>query len=141
MRTVSVVAIAWAAAGLLSAQGPKAGIAAGTKKMNPKDGLTYVWIPPVKFQMGCSPGDAGCGDVIPFRRGQNCVDRPICGAGPRLTLVGASSKFSRHDFRGELIAAFRERGNQANCRLARLIPLGVAFQIPHRRGFDGREQA
>ena len=29
--------------------------------MNPKDGLTYVWIPPGKFQMGCSLGDTECG--------------------------------------------------------------------------------
>jgi formylglycine-generating enzyme required for sulfatase activity len=29
---------------------------------NPKDGLTYVWIPPGTFQIGCSPGDSGCGD-------------------------------------------------------------------------------
>ena len=35
--------------------------AAGTKMVNPKDGLTYVWIPPGKFEVGCSPGDAGCG--------------------------------------------------------------------------------
>src|ERR1017187_3119155 len=27
-------------------------------KVNPKDGLTYVWIPPGRFQMGCSPGDS-----------------------------------------------------------------------------------
>jgi formylglycine-generating enzyme required for sulfatase activity len=25
--------------------------------VNPKDGLTYVWIPPGKFTMGCLPGD------------------------------------------------------------------------------------
>jgi formylglycine-generating enzyme required for sulfatase activity len=73
MRTISVLPIAFAAAGVLSAQqpvnaggipapAPKAAVAAGTKKVNPKDGLTYVWIPPGKFQMGCSPGDAGCGD-------------------------------------------------------------------------------
>ncbi len=29
-------------------------------KVNPKDGLEYVWIPPGKFQMGCVPGDDGC---------------------------------------------------------------------------------
>jgi formylglycine-generating enzyme required for sulfatase activity len=29
-------------------------------KVNPKDGLTYVWIPPGKFQMGCSPDDKYC---------------------------------------------------------------------------------
>jgi formylglycine-generating enzyme required for sulfatase activity len=27
------------------------------KRVNPKDGLTYVWVPPGKFRMGCSPGD------------------------------------------------------------------------------------
>jgi formylglycine-generating enzyme required for sulfatase activity len=27
---------------------------------NPADGLTYVWIPPGKFTMGCSPGDNEC---------------------------------------------------------------------------------
>ena len=41
-------------AGLLSAQQPT--------RVNPKDGLTYVWIPPGKFQMGCSPADAECFD-------------------------------------------------------------------------------
>lgn len=29
-------------------------------KVNPIDGLTYVWIPAGKFMMGCSPGDTGC---------------------------------------------------------------------------------
>jgi len=35
---------------------------AGTTKVNPKDGLTYVWIPPGSFMMGCSPGDGECSD-------------------------------------------------------------------------------
>jgi formylglycine-generating enzyme required for sulfatase activity len=36
-------------------------VAAQTQtKVNPKDGLTYVWIPPGTFQMGCSPGDSEC---------------------------------------------------------------------------------
>ncbi len=29
-------------------------------RVNPKDGLKYVWIPPGSFQMGCSPGDNDC---------------------------------------------------------------------------------
>jgi formylglycine-generating enzyme required for sulfatase activity len=33
---------------------------AGTPKVNDKDGLKYVWIPPGTFQMGCSAGDAEC---------------------------------------------------------------------------------
>jgi formylglycine-generating enzyme required for sulfatase activity len=31
-------------------------------RLNPKDGLKYVWIPPGTFMMGCSPGDNECGD-------------------------------------------------------------------------------
>lgn len=35
-------------------------------KSNPADGLTYVWIPPGTFQMGCSPDDPQCnGDEKP----------------------------------------------------------------------------
>lgn len=30
------------------------------RKINAKDGLTYVWIPPGTFQMGCSPNDTKC---------------------------------------------------------------------------------
>jgi formylglycine-generating enzyme required for sulfatase activity len=29
-------------------------------RVNPKDGLTYVWIPPGTFRMGCSEGDGEC---------------------------------------------------------------------------------
>ncbi len=34
----------------------------GKNKVNPKDGLTYLWIPPGQFQMGCSPRDGECAD-------------------------------------------------------------------------------
>ena len=37
---------------------PSSGLAPGTAKQNPKDGLEYVWIPPGTFEMGCSPGDS-----------------------------------------------------------------------------------
>lgn len=37
-------------------------ITAGTTKVNPKDGLTYVWIPPGAFMMGCSERDGECYD-------------------------------------------------------------------------------
>ena len=46
----------------LAPAAPPSAIAAGTKKVNPNDGLTYVWIPQGTFQMGCSPGDAECDD-------------------------------------------------------------------------------
>ena len=39
-----------------------------TTRINPKDGLTYVWLPPGKFMMGCSPGDTLCdSDELPPR--------------------------------------------------------------------------
>jgi serine/threonine-protein kinase len=31
-------------------------------RVNPIDGLRYMWIPPGSFQMGCSPGDTECED-------------------------------------------------------------------------------
>jgi formylglycine-generating enzyme required for sulfatase activity len=33
---------------------------AGKTKVNAQDGLTYIWIPPGDFTMGCSPDDASC---------------------------------------------------------------------------------
>jgi serine/threonine protein kinase len=35
---------------------------AGTTRVNPKDGLKYVWIPSGTFTMGCSVGDTECRD-------------------------------------------------------------------------------
>ncbi len=32
----------------------------GDSKVNPKDGLRYLWIPPGNFTAGCSPGDKEC---------------------------------------------------------------------------------
>jgi formylglycine-generating enzyme required for sulfatase activity len=43
---------------------PKAtsGAEIGDTRVNSKDGLTYVWIQPGRFMMGCSPGDSECFD-------------------------------------------------------------------------------
>jgi formylglycine-generating enzyme required for sulfatase activity len=38
----------------------KPGESKGEVRINPNDGLKYVWIPPGGFQMGCSPGDSEC---------------------------------------------------------------------------------
>jgi formylglycine-generating enzyme required for sulfatase activity len=43
---------------LLNAALPQAGAA----RVNPRDGLTYIWIPPGTFTIGCSPGDEYCLD-------------------------------------------------------------------------------
>ena len=39
---------------------PAAPAPASNLKVNPQDGLKYVWIPPGQFAMGCSSGDADC---------------------------------------------------------------------------------
>jgi formylglycine-generating enzyme required for sulfatase activity len=39
---------------------PGMGPAPGGARVNPRDGLMYVWIPPGTFMMGCSPGDNKC---------------------------------------------------------------------------------
>jgi serine/threonine-protein kinase len=38
----------------------QAGESKGEVKVNPRDGLQYVWIPPGSSMMGCSPGDTDC---------------------------------------------------------------------------------
>jgi formylglycine-generating enzyme required for sulfatase activity len=41
----------------------------GDSKVNPKDGLKYLWIPPGTFNAGCSPGDTDCfEDEYPSRK-------------------------------------------------------------------------
>lgn len=45
---------------------PPAG--ANPRKLNPKDGLIYVWIAPGKYAMGCSAGDRECFAWEPPRR-------------------------------------------------------------------------
>jgi formylglycine-generating enzyme required for sulfatase activity len=36
------------------------GVKKGEVRVNPNDGLKYIWIPPGTFTMGCSPGDNEC---------------------------------------------------------------------------------
>lgn len=45
-------------AAAVAAQAPA--MRTGQTKVNPKDGLTYVWIQPGTFTMGCSQGDIEC---------------------------------------------------------------------------------
>ena len=53
--TLAAIAI-WCAADAPSAD------AQAKTKVNPADGLTYVWIPPGTFRMGCSPNDKQCNE-------------------------------------------------------------------------------
>jgi formylglycine-generating enzyme required for sulfatase activity len=75
---------------------PSTGPATGSVKVNPKDRLKYVWIPPGTFMMGCSPGDSECDEdekpahevtiTAGFRLGQTDVTqaayRRVTGSNP-----------------------------------------------------------
>ena len=71
---VALAAAAFLSLGTVNAFQKPAGSAApgpkkGDTKINPIDGLRYVWIPPGNFTYGCSPGDKQCyGDEFPLRK-------------------------------------------------------------------------
>jgi serine/threonine protein kinase/formylglycine-generating enzyme required for sulfatase activity len=70
----------------------KAGESKGEVRVNPNDGLRYVWIPPGKFQMGCSPGDNECGgDEKPAH--QVAITRGFW-LGQTVVTVGAYKRFA-----------------------------------------------
>jgi formylglycine-generating enzyme required for sulfatase activity len=61
---ILVTAIFIGAAAAARAQSAKSAV--GTRKINPKDGLTYVWIPPGTFRMGCTGESREClGSELP----------------------------------------------------------------------------
>ena len=63
-------------------------------RVNPKDGLTYVLIPPGTFRMGCSPGDPNCLPII----GELTHPGPFEDKGkPRFVSQVASSEAPAHD--------------------------------------------
>jgi len=74
---------------------------AGDTMVNPKDGLTYAWIPPGTFTMGCSPGDKDCGDEekpphpVNITRGFWLGSTPVTQAAYRRVIGTNPSSFRR----------------------------------------------
>jgi formylglycine-generating enzyme required for sulfatase activity len=62
MRIRFFILILFLAGMASSAFSQQANVRAGQVRVNSKDGLKYVWIPPGTFMMGCSPGDDKCSD-------------------------------------------------------------------------------
>lgn len=63
MSTLAVAALVYPTiAAVLATNAAMMGFSAPASqtRVNPKDGLTYVWVPPGRFIMGCSTGDAEC---------------------------------------------------------------------------------
>ena len=65
---------------------------AGAVRINPKDGLKYIWIPPGKFMMGCSRGDEECADIEKPLHQVSITKGFWIGRTP--TTVGAYSRFA-----------------------------------------------
>lgn len=61
---ILVIAILAGVAAVARAQAAQSAV--GTSKINAKDGLTYVWIPPATFRMGCTAESREClGQELP----------------------------------------------------------------------------
>jgi formylglycine-generating enzyme required for sulfatase activity len=69
LACVVAAAVPTAVVAFQKSSGNAASPKVGDSKVNPKDGLTYVWIPPGTFMDGCSPGDKQCKkDEYPSRK-------------------------------------------------------------------------
>jgi formylglycine-generating enzyme required for sulfatase activity len=60
MKNKVLFLLIFAAAAVWSAGGAPSVAAQAKTTVNPVDGLTYVWIPPGTFRMGCSANDSDC---------------------------------------------------------------------------------
>jgi formylglycine-generating enzyme required for sulfatase activity len=63
LKLRAMTLIATIALGYSQPGAPKPGSPSNSVKTNPKDGLTYVWIQPGTFMMGCSAGDGACESI------------------------------------------------------------------------------
>jgi formylglycine-generating enzyme required for sulfatase activity len=62
MKSVLLAVVALASVVVVVLYFSRRGVKEGEVRVNPIDGLKYVWIPPGTFVMGCSPGDNECYD-------------------------------------------------------------------------------
>jgi formylglycine-generating enzyme required for sulfatase activity len=123
LRSVLVLAAAWR----LGVAAPVA--AQARTKVNPQDGLTYVWIPPGTFQMGCSPDDSECesrekpAHSVTLTRGFWIGQTPVTQAAYAKVVGGKSS--SSHFEKGDQFPfeAVSWDDAQAYCN-------GVAMRLP-----------
>jgi formylglycine-generating enzyme required for sulfatase activity len=82
----------------------------GPMKTNPRDGLVYVWIPPGKFSMGCSPGDKECdGNEKPARevtitKGFWMGQTEVTQAAYQKVIGRNPSRFKGRNLPGELVS-------------------------------------
>ena len=90
-------AMSWVGGGLLTS-------------VNKVDGLTYVWIPPGKFRMGCSDGDSECysgekpADEVELTRGFFLSETEVTQAAWKRVMGTSPSGFKGDDLPVEQVS-------------------------------------
>jgi len=89
---------------------PQPGESDLSPRVNPKDGLTYVWIPPGHFRMGCSDGDSECGEDetpahgVEIIRGFRLCQTPVTQAAYKQVTGKTPSRFKGPDLPVEQVS-------------------------------------
>ena len=98
----------------------------GAVRLNPKDGLKYVWIPPGSFEMGSSPGDNECAsDEKPPHR--VAITKGFWLGQTEVT-VGAYKRFASGDRKGHA------RGSGLQPRMEQRADADCECQLEGRAG-------